>query len=215
MDWNRPIDLYCERLVPGLLAEPVTAASNLAFFVAAYVLFRHVRGHDRDFRVLATLIALIGAGSLAFHTFATYWAAVADRLAIALFIWFYLQRVLVRLAGLGPLTATAIVIGYAVASRLVESAFPPGALNGSVSYLPALAALLLITAWVGVARRRLLRPFVLASLVFLASLTLRSVDLAVCPTFSIGTHFLWHVLNAVVVFSLVVGLARGASGRLR
>jgi len=35
MDWFAPIDAYCERLGPGLLAEPLNALSNAAFFIAA------------------------------------------------------------------------------------------------------------------------------------------------------------------------------------
>jgi hypothetical protein len=31
------------------------------------------------------------------------------------------------------------------------------------------------------------------------SLVFRSIDQAVCPGFPLGTHFLWHVLNAVML----------------
>ena len=37
MDWTASIDGYCERLDTGFWAEPVNAASNLAFVVAAIV----------------------------------------------------------------------------------------------------------------------------------------------------------------------------------
>jgi hypothetical protein len=208
MDWNRPIDVYCERLAPGLLAEPLNAASNLAFFVAAWLVLRHVRGRAWDFHVLAGLLALIGIGSLTFHTVATVWAAIADTLAIAIFIWFYLQRLLVRFGHLNNVLATLTVVVYAIGSRAVEKSFPDGALNGSAGYLPALATLLVITAWVSVTARPARRPFIVASLTFLASLTLRTVDQAACPTFPLGTHFLWHLLNATVLYVLCIGLVR-------
>lgn len=209
MDWNRPLDVYCERLAPGLLAEPLNAASNLAFFVAAWFVLRRVRGREWDIRVLVGLLALIGVGSLTFHTVATLWAAIADTLAIAIFIWFYLQRLLVRFGHLNNVVATLAVIAYAIASRFIEKAFPDGALNGSASYLPALATLLVITAWVSVTARPARRPFIIASLTFLASLTLRTVDQTVCPVFPLGTHFLWHLLNATVLYVLCIGLLRG------
>lgn len=213
MDWNRPLDLYCERLDPGLLAEPLNAASNLSFFLAAWFLFRHVHHREWDFRVLVALLAAIGAGSLAFHTVGTAGMALVDQLAIAVFIWFYLQRLLVRYGRLGNGVATVAIVAYAVGSRLVEKAFPDGAFNGSAGYLPALATLLALTAWVGVDRPDARRPFIAASLVFLVSLTLRTIDQAVCPSFPYGTHFAWHLLNGVVLYCLGRGLAGLTAGR--
>ena len=35
MDWMAPLDGYCERLGPGLWAEPLNFLSNAAFLVAA------------------------------------------------------------------------------------------------------------------------------------------------------------------------------------
>ena len=34
------IDLYCERLSPGIWAEPINALTNLAFLVAAFAAWR-------------------------------------------------------------------------------------------------------------------------------------------------------------------------------
>ena len=39
MNWSEPLNLYCERLGPGLWAEPLNAVSNAAFFIAAALLF--------------------------------------------------------------------------------------------------------------------------------------------------------------------------------
>jgi hypothetical protein len=35
------------------------------------------------------------------------------------------------------------------------------------------------------------------------SLIFRSIDMAVCPELPLGTHFLWHLLNAVVLYLLL------------
>lgn len=53
-----------------------------------------------------------------------------------------------------------------------------------------------------------------AAAVFALSLAFRSVDVAACGIVPIGTHFLWHVLNAVVLFVLVRAAirARAAGG---
>ena len=39
-----------------------------------------------------------------------------------------------------------------------------------------------------------------AAAVFFVSLMLRTVDLPLCGQFPLGTHFAWHLLNAVVLF---------------
>jgi hypothetical protein len=35
--------------------------------------------------------------------------------------------------------------------------------------------------------------------ILVASLTFRSLDMAVCAALPVGTHFLWHVLNGVML----------------
>jgi len=39
--------------------------------------------------------------------------------------------------------------------------------------------------------------------VFLVSIAFRSIDNAVCPVLPLGTHFLWHCLNACVLYLLL------------
>jgi len=43
---------------------------------------------------------------------------------------------------------------------------------------------------------------------------LRPIDLEVCDYFPVGTHFLWHLLNAVVLYLLVSGVISQARKEL-
>ncbi len=43
------------------------------------------------------------------------------------------------------------------------------------------------------------RALLLAACLFGLSLTFRSLDDALCPSWPVGTHFLWHMLNALVL----------------
>jgi hypothetical protein len=208
MDWTRSVDLYCERTGPAWDAEPLNAATNLAFLAAAAWLWRRHGRAGADLRTVAVLLALIGLCSLAFHTLATAWAGLADTLAIGVWIWFYLQRLLVRGLGWRNAAALAAVAGWVAASQLAEAALPPGLWNGSVAYLPAALTLLAATAWIAAARPAALGPFAIATATFAVSITLRSLDMALCEAWPAGTHFAWHCLNAVVLASLGAGLAR-------
>jgi hypothetical protein len=61
----------CERIRDGWLAQPVNALTSLAFVGAAGVVLTHTWGPARDRRgevlTYSTMLALVGAGSVAFH----------------------------------------------------------------------------------------------------------------------------------------------------
>ena len=91
-------------------------------------------------------------------------------------------------------------------------------LNGSVGYLPAFGAMVLIGAALAFLRHPAAPALLTAGVVFAASLTFRSIDQAVCAdtTFggtAIGTHFMWHVLNAVVLYLLTRAMILHARAR--
>jgi len=45
--------------------------------------------------------------------------------------------------------------------------------------------------------------FLTATGVFLISFAARTLDARVCAAFPLGTHFLWHLLNASLLFILI------------
>lgn len=53
------------------------------------------------------------------------------------------------------------------------------------------------------------RALLAAAAVFALSLGFRSIDMATCGVLPMGTHFLWHALNAVVLFLLARAAIRG------
>jgi ceramidase len=204
MDWSRPIDLYCERTDPSFWAEPVNAISNAAFLIAAVVAFAQLRRAGRsDWPVLLLIVltAVIGIGSFIFHTVATSGAVLFDTVPIAVFIYGYLSFALRRFLGLSAMAALAALIVFAALSSLEAAYVPQGALNGSHAYLPAFGATLaigLITI-----KRESGRLVFAAGVTLAVSLFFRSIDQAVCAAFPLGTHFLWHTLNGVVLYLLL------------
>ena len=202
MDWSAPVSLYCERTGPAFWAEPVNALSNAAFLLAAaaaFVRWRPAAGRDWPVLALIVVVAAVGLGSFTFHTVATRGAALADVIPIAMFIYGYLVLALHRFLHLSAPAVLAIVIGFVVGAQILTVTFP-ATLNGSIGYMPALLAMIGVAlAARGAARRSL----ALAAAVFTASLALRTIDRAVCAEFPLGTHFLWHLLNAVVLYVLL------------
>jgi len=213
------LDAYCERTGPGLWGEPFNALTNLAFIVAAVMalrLWRRQPGLDVrngwDLLVLIALLFAVGVGSTLWHTFATRWAMSADTIPILLFISVFLLSFLVRLAGLRWIGTIAFFALFQLVNREVKAQFPPDFLNGSIFYGPTWATLLIMTALLAMRRHPAARSFALASGVFTISLLFRTIDERVCDFFPIGTHFLWHVCNAVVLYLLLAALIRGSDG---
>jgi Ceramidase len=203
LNWSTPVDLYCERTDPSFWAEPANALTNAAFLIAAAAALRlWRRAGGRDFAALALIgvVVAVGLGSFTFHTVATRGAALADVIPIAIFIYGYLLLALRRFLGLSIVVSAAILAAYAAAAQALSWLAPPHALNGSIDYVPALVALVVMArAARGPARRGL----DLAVMLFTVSLALRSVDLAACDAFPLGTHFVWHMLNAAVLYVLL------------
>lgn len=230
MTFGEHVFLYCERGTnPALWAEPINAISNAGFFLAALMgwqllLWRPPEERSADQYLLVALTFLIGFGSLAFHLYADEGTALADVIPIVLFMLVYLGFALNRFLTVPPGWTVLLAIGFALlvgAAMRVQcwdggigfagSAVPDGAkpcLNGSVAYLPALGALIVIGMLLAERHHRAGPYVVWAAAIFAISIVFRTVDLAFCNQVvidgrNVGTHFIWHLLNALVLFLLL------------
>ena len=217
--WFEPVRAYCERGDAGFWAEPINALTNAAFLVAAGLAARPASG-DGPVLALAAVTFVVGIGSFLFHTLANRWSMLADVIPIAVFIYGYFALAMTRFVGLRPAAATAFTRAFAALSAGLTPALDAltgrsvsGLTNRSVDYAPAILALLgvglaLLKRAPGTARS------VLATAgIFLVSLAFRTVDVSVCARLPLGTHFLWHGLNAVVLYRLLIAATRFRVGR--
>lgn len=211
MDWFRRIDNYCERVDPGYWAEPVNAITNAAFLIAALVCWRAL-GDRRDpgARLLIAILAAIGVGSYLFHTHAQVWSLMADVIPIQIFILVYLYLATARFFGApwwGALAAVVAFVPYDIAlARAIGAVFGP--LNGSVGYVPVP---ILILGYAALLRRRApetARGLATGASLLFASLFFRTIDEGVCRALPLGTHFLWHVLNGIMLGWMILVLIR-------
>jgi len=126
-----------------------------------------------------------------------------DITPIGIFIYGYFLLALRRFLGLSWPPALMLLIGFIVLSFGLASLVPRQVLNGSSGYLPALAALTIL-GWMLHGHKAGQAMMVGAGL-FVVSLTFRIVDLDVCATWPLGTHFLWHLFNAAVLYTVLRG----------
>lgn len=204
---------YLERHSDGLFAEPFNALSNIAFFVAAYLLYRVASRDPEDqrweCRVLPPLLAAIGAGSLLFHTARNGYTFLCDVVPIGAFIvlaMFSLVRGLIKNNGL----RTAFLLTFA----LIQTMTPRAALNGSAPYIVTLAILLtLIPAAIYKCGRKAM-PLILLSFSLAAAIIFRAIDLAASPVFPMGTHWLWHIFATISAYLAAKFVIQETNSRL-
>lgn len=218
MGWNTSVDAYCERLGPDYWAEPVNAVTNAAFLIAAAVVWPRVRGMPRG-QALAVVLAAIGVGSYLFHTHATRLTGLMDVLPILGFILLYLYAASRDFLGLSRLRAglaTAAFLPYAAATVPLWSMVP--GLGSSAGYMPVPVLILLFAALLRGSAPRTARGLAIGAGILLLSLAFRTLDGPLCDMVPVGTHFLWHILNALMLGWMIEVwrrhmLARGGPGR--
>jgi hypothetical protein len=214
------IDLYCERTAIGLWNEPYNAVSNIAFLIVAILAWRKLGNRaysDYWEKGVIVLAAMIGIGSLLFHTVATSWAAQADIIPIWMFVGSYALLAIYRLSAQNRRkTLAAALITAAVMLALHASTsgslgtrvnIDPLLFNGSLQYLPALAALVAFSLLAHFKGHPVRNHLLVAAALFLVALAFRSIDIVTCDaTLGTGTHFLWHLCNAFVIGTLLQAL---------
>lgn len=222
MDWFAAVDIYCERTAPGFWNEPLNALSNISFILAALWAAYEIRkrpGQPMVVKVLTVLCFLIGIGSFLFHTFANLWSEMADVIPIWTFVAVYIVASVRIIGGVAPgkilrivMMALAVLVIVFLATSGEEASeaahYTHSVLNGSEQYAPALIAMLVISFLTWKRGHPLAKWFIGATLMFLISLTFRTVDMSLCPVWPHGTHPMWHILNGAMLGLLLQALIR-------
>ncbi len=211
MSWMTQVDNYCERIDPSFWAEPLNAVSNAGFLIAALLAWNMARNvTDWGPKLLAILLAAIGIGSFTFHTFATNWASLVDVGPITAFILAYIYLTITRYlnqpswAGLIAVAAFfpfSIYLGKAVAGHF-------GPLNGSIDYVPVVVLIFAFAALVWKTKPETGRNLLIGAGILTVSLVFRTIDASICTSVPSGTHFIWHLLNSILLWWMIRTLIR-------
>lgn len=203
MDLFRPIDAYCERVDPSFWAEPVNALTNASFIIAAIWAWRITHG-NRAAQILCMILAVIGVGSFLFHTSAQVWSMWADVIPIMAFTFFYMGLSNRDYLGLSRINQALAFGGFlalcAVMSFLV-SIVP--VIHVSAPYAGLPVTLILYGILLRPKHPRTGRGLIIGGAVLTVSLLMRSLDNVLCPSWPLGTHFLWHTINGVLLAWLI------------
>ncbi|MBI4405907.1 MAG: ceramidase domain-containing protein [Deltaproteobacteria bacterium] len=185
--------------MPGLLNEPVNLFSNIAFILAALLLFRKRARHPNVSPLVALvpwLILTVGVGSTLFHSFAMFWSILADTIPIGVCVlWMF--GLLIRKAF--QLQLWAILLAYTlllIATLFFVVTVDGHSVNFSQPYFAAVIAIVVIAILSQIQKIQGRHRLVLAGLAFVLALIARMGDAAICPHLAVGSHFAWHIFSA-------------------
>ncbi len=226
MDWLKPLNEYCERAGPEFWSEPVNALSNISFILGAVFAYRLAQQKEiTSYGVnwLLLLLLSVGIGSFLYHTFANLWSMFSDSLPIYIF---QLSTVTIFGAAIarrkgwpqfsGSLSLLLIFIGLTA----FFFQFPRQLFNGSIAYFSAFLTLLLLGIYFAKQSIEHRYDLLSASAAFAVALLFRSIDMQLCSSFPLGTHFVWHILNGLVLYLVIrsyigILLSESKSNKLR
>jgi hypothetical protein len=211
--------MYCERVGPEFWAEPLNAVSNIAIIISAALLIPVLQRADSKARedpahwVLISLVLLIGVGSGLFHTLAVRWAMWADVIPITVFTVVYAYLALRRFM---RLSIQACLIWSVVMLALTAGLPEITGLSGS-TYVPAMVGML--GAGLFLLYRDQRDPngkaLLIAGCIFAAALGFRTLDMPLCDVIPSGTHYFWHLLDALVLYILTRAMIQFSQLRAR
>ncbi len=193
--------VYCEQGLINHFLEPLNSISNLFFVVSAVLLFLYFQKKkvvDLKSKLFVGLILLIGIGSLIWHIIPTTATFFMDVIPIALFLILYLfflldkivKRKMIAMSVMG-VYLLVVILGFIIFPTFFSS-------YGGIYILTLL--FLGGTAIAAFLKKILFKETSIIFLLFLLAFIVRQLDLVVCPFFPLGTHFVWHTINAFIAY---------------
>ncbi|MCY4445620.1 MAG: ceramidase domain-containing protein [Rhodobacteraceae bacterium] len=201
------IDIYCERVSAGLFDEPLNALTNLTFLIAAFITWRLLKDYPAAItRILCVILFCIGLGSALLHTTASWWGALTDIGFIAVFVITYIyaaNRYFFHLSSLysGGLTLIAFVtlipVGWAIGTIF-------SFIGASTSYASIAALIFLYGIIMQKFDRAVGNKLLIGALILSISIGFRIVDDPLCEVIPVGTHWVWHILNSIMLSYMII-----------
>ena len=208
MDLSKPIDIYCERLDIGIWAEPINAVTNIAFILAAIIMWLRCKNLVEG-KILSFLLFSIGCGSFLFHTYAQTWAGLLDITAILIFILTYIfvanRRFLVWSK---MVSLIGVILFFPYQLLLVSILSNIQFFGSSVQYIPVAILIFIYSGLLRKSEPNLSRGLFIGAAILCLSIISRTVDEPLCSILSVGTHFVWHILNAIMLSWMIEILRR-------
>lgn len=194
---QRGLSTYCESGIGLFDTQPINTTSNIAILISAFLAYRLVKANrikNSAIRSLPIITLITGIGSMLWHGAPNLLTAFADTLPISVFVlvsfFFLLDKLLQNIGLAWGILSVFILIEFPFVFGFLPS------FNGFIPYLVAFTFGLLI--FFGLLRKyqTIASQLIPVIIIFMLALFFRTIDHTICSTFPIGSHFVWHILNA-------------------
>jgi len=207
------LDKYCERITNSFWDEPFNAISNIAFILAAISITRFLAqtslkpGREFwDIYALIGLLFLVGIGSFAWHLTAQVWALYVDIIPILVFISLFLMSFLYHILHWSWQKILMVILVYQAFNIGIQIIFGSELFNGSLFYLPTFVFFCVLSAVLLQTQKNLGRQYINLCILLAVALGFRTADIVACDGLPVGTHFVWHILTAFMLYKLTQSL---------
>ena len=195
------MDFYCERTNGQIFDEPVNAISNIFFIIVSLSLIKILRKNQSNkiYYIQPILIFFIGIGSFLFHLNPNIITLYSDVIPIFLFSLSFIFLFNRDVININYLNNALLFLLFFFLFLFITPKLNYEILNGSEFYFANYFFLTMYTIWLYLKKSDFFQLLLLGFIFFNLSILLRSLDNHICEYFSIGTHFLWHFLNAYLL----------------
>ena len=202
-----PVFLYCERIDQSLLGEPLSLAASMALLFVA-VRAWHWGDRLRELRGFSVLVFLLWIGAIWLHVLPSLlavWMNTAVILLLVVVFFYLVNRHFVGLTRAMAAGVTLLILPFLAVSLPLIGMMTGFASSSAYAPLPVLLfgySMVLRTDHPVVARQ-----LFLTGIVMTFGVVVRGLDLPLCDRVPVGTHFLW-ILTVAAVLYLICRLYR-------
>jgi hypothetical protein len=199
MDFSLPYFIYCENTL-GFISQPLNVLTSFAYIGVAIYIWMKSASKDQEFlQITAFLVMMHGMCSIYWHASGVPLGLVFDIIS-ALLLTAVLATVMCDRMLKLPLWGSlfVVVIMFTCSTLLKDAGIPFLTQNGG-AFLPPLFLLAFIALKIQATNQTATVYVLCASYTLLFGILFRSIDMAVCQNFSMGTHFMSHICAAVSI----------------
>lgn len=211
----------CEALHSGesWFSEPLNVLSSALFLVTAFALhyyFNKIRNTSRhfdlDIRLLIGITYAIGVSSLLLHSLPNAVTEFFDVMSISLFIVVFFFSVMLRILRCSMRNMILAFVGF-LFFTFSSITYLESYMNGAASYIATMAVLSMMAFYLYGKSHPSAKHFLAGSQIGVVALYFRSIDMKACSWMPLGTHWIWHTMNAILIFILMRELIKRAAKR--
>jgi hypothetical protein len=148
----------------------------------------------------------VSIGSILWHLYPNNVTIYFDVLPIAIFSWTFAYYLMLKITQNKKYSIIGIgmLLGYiSFCSWILRSYFYTEFINGAYEYLSLILLFIVALIYWYFKKLYFFKALLILFILFTVSLFFRQIDVIACNYRIRGTHFIWHIINAITMYLVV------------